>query len=265
MHFAHEVGFPLVAKPVAGAGARNTARLEDQAQLESWLRSYPPSEQQELMLEEFVTGREFSFDTVSIRGRHLLHSITEYFPTPLEVMENPWIQWCVLLRKDLDRPEYAPIFDAGPRALDALGMHTGITHMEWFSRPDASIAISEVAARPPGAQFTSLLSYAYDHDFYRGWAELVCCDRFEVPKRRYAVGAAFLRGQGRGRVQRIHGIEEARRELGDLVVEAKLPRSGQAGASSYEGEGYVILRDEDSAKVEAALARLIRTIRVELG
>ncbi|MCA8968311.1 MAG: ATP-grasp domain-containing protein [Planctomycetes bacterium] len=265
MHFAEQVGFPVVAKPIAGAGARNTARLETVEQLGNWLRSFPPTPKAPLMLEEFVTGREFSFDSASIRGRHLLHSITEYFPTPLEVMENPWIQWCVLLRRELDRPEYAPIFEAGPRALDTLGMHTGLTHMEWFARPDGSIAISEVAARPPGAQFTSLLSYAYDFDFYRGWAELVSCDRFDVPKRRYSVGAAFLRGQGRGKVKKIHGIEEARRDLGDLVVEAKLPKTGQPGASSYEGEGYVILRGEDSTAIEQALARVVRTIRVELA
>lgn len=263
--FASSAGFPLVAKPIAGAGSKNTARLEDAEQLDAWLRSYPPSGDAPLMLEEFVTGREFSFDTMTIRGRHALHSVTEYFPTPLEVMENPWIQWCVLLRREMDRPEYAPILDAGPRALDALGMHTGLTHMEWFRKPDGSIAISEVAARPPGAQFCSLLSYCYDTDFYRAWADAVSRDRFDVPARRFAVGAAFLRGQGRGKVRHVAGIEEAKRELGGLVVEARLPKVGQAQASSYEGEGFVILRHEDSQIVEEALARLVRTIRIELG
>lgn len=263
--FAAETGFPLVAKPIAGAGARNTARLESNEQLRSWLRSYPPNESEPLMLEEFVTGREFSFDSVSIRGRHLMHSVSEYFPTPLEVMENPWIQWCVLLRRELDVPDYAPIFDAGPRALDALGMHTGLTHMEWFQKADGSIAISEIAARPPGAQFCSLLSYCYDFDFYRGWADLVCRDHFEQPERKWAVGAAFLRGQGRGSVKKVHGIQEAKSEFGDLVVEARVPRIGQAQASGYEGEGFVILRDRDSKVVEEALAKLVRTVRVELG
>jgi hypothetical protein len=37
-------------------------------------------------------------------------------PSPLEVMENPWIQWCVLLPRHIDSPEYASIRDVGFRA-----------------------------------------------------------------------------------------------------------------------------------------------------
>ena len=59
---------------------------------------------------------------------------------------------------------------AGHRALAALGMGTGLSHTEWFRRADGSIAISEVGARPPGAQFTTLMSYAHDVDFYRACA-----------------------------------------------------------------------------------------------
>ena len=47
----------------------------------------------------------------------------------------------------------------------------------------------------------------------------------------------FLRGQGRGRVKAIHGLEQAQREIGSLVIETDLPRLGQTPSSSYEGEG----------------------------
>ena len=36
-------------------------------------------------------------------------------------------------------------------ALRALGLETGLTHMEWFRRADGSPIVSEVGARPPGA------------------------------------------------------------------------------------------------------------------
>ena len=38
------------------------------------------------------------------------------------------------------------------RALAALGMGTGLSHMEWFLRKDGSPVVSEVGARPPGAK-----------------------------------------------------------------------------------------------------------------
>ncbi|MCZ6574569.1 MAG: ATP-grasp domain-containing protein [Planctomycetota bacterium] len=262
---AGECGFPLVVKPTAGAGAKNTFRVEKPEDVEAYFRTMPPPPGQPVLFEEFIKGREFSFDSVTLRGEHLFHSISHYHPTPLEVMETKWIQWCVFLPRDVSGPEYDDIRAAGRRALDCLGLQTGLTHLEWFRREDGSIAISEVAARPPGAEITSLLSYAYDLDFYRAWARLMALDEFEPPERRYATGAVYLRGQGEGRVKDISGLEAAQNELGELVVEAKLPGAGQAPASSYEGEGYVILRHPESDVVEKGLRRLLELIRVELG
>jgi hypothetical protein len=263
---AASIGYPLVAKPPSGAGAKSTVRVENPEQLRAHLALCPPSPSEPLLLEEFVRGREFSFDSVSIAGRHVFHSVSAYTPTPLEVVQNPWIQWNVLLPRELDSPDYQSIFSAGPRALDALGMHTGMTHMEWFRRDDGSIAISEVAARPPGAQFTSLLSLAHDADFYVAWARLVTHGQFEIPSRKFAAGAAYLRGQGHGQsVRGVRGLDEVRRELGDLVVEAKLPRAGQSPSGSYEGEGYVLLRHPDTDVVRRALRRVVELVRVDLG
>ena len=120
-------------------------------------------------------------------------------PSPLEVLENDWIQWCVLLPRDISGPEFDPIREAGFAAIEALGLQTGLSHMEWFRLANGSIAISEVGARPPGAQISSLLSYAHDIDFYEAWPRLMVFGEFDPPERRYAAGAAYIRGQGRGR------------------------------------------------------------------
>ena len=74
----------------------------------------------------------------------------------------------------------------------------------------------------------------------------------------------YLRGQGRGRVRAVHGVDELQRRLGHLVVEAKLPEAGQPASTGYEGEGYVIVRDPDTAVVAAALDAIVNGIRVEL-
>jgi biotin carboxylase len=263
--FGASAGYPLVVKPPAGAGARNTFRVGGAEELSSSLASMPPSQHAPVLLEEFIRGEEFSFDTVTLHGQHLFHSISRYSPSPLEVLQSPWIQWCVMLPRRIDGPEFAPIFDAGPRALDALGIFTGVTHMEWFRRPDGRIAISEVAARPPGAQFSSLISYAHDFDLYRAWARLLVFEQFDVPERKFACGAAYLRGQGEGRVIDVEGLDRVQRELGELVIESKLPRAGQAPTGTYEGEGYVIVRHPQTEVVEAALKKLVSTIRVKLG
>jgi biotin carboxylase len=262
--FAEAVRFPLVAKPPAGAGAQATYRLDDMTALRGWLEAIPPRPEAPGLLEEFLVGEEHTFDSVTVGGQTVFSSIADYFPTPLEVLRQPWIQWTVLLPRELDDPRYDGIWEIGPAALQALGVRDAVTHMEWFRRPDDSVAVSEVAARPPGAQISSMLGYVHDVDFYRTWAELVILGTFDVPERRYAAGTAYLRGQGRGHVGAVHGIDELQREIGHLVVEARLPDVGQPAASSYEGEGYVIVRDSDTEVVRDALHRIISRVRVEL-
>ena len=196
--FAEAVGFPLVAKPPAGAGAQATYRLDEPAALQEWLRAIPPRPDAPGLLEEFLVGEEHSFDSVTIGGETVWASIADYMPPPLEVLRNPWMQWVVMLPRDISGPEYDGIWEAGPAALRALGVRDALTHMEWFRRPDGSVAVSEVAARPPGAQLTNMHGYVHDMDMYRSWAELVLLDRFEPRERRYAAGTVYLRGYGQG-------------------------------------------------------------------
>jgi biotin carboxylase len=262
--FAEDVGFPLVAKPPAGAGAQATYRLDDLSALRGWLEAIPPHAEAPGLLEEFLVGDEHTFDSVTVGSETVFSSISDYHPTPLEVLRQPWIQWTVILPREQNDPRYERIWEVGPAALRALGVRDALTHMEWFRRPDGSIAVSEVAARPPGAQISSMLGYVHDVDFYRVWAELVILGTFDPPERRYAAGTAYLRGQGRGRVRAVHGVDELQREIGDLIVEARLPEVGQPASSSYEGEGYVIVRHRDTEVVRDALHRIISRLRIEL-
>ncbi len=263
--FTATIGYPVIVKPPAGAGARGTFRCENESQLRDCLQTLDARQGNPILIEEFIQGREHSFDSVCVHGRMVWSSISHYFPGPLEVVREPWIQWCVIIPRETDAPRYDPIRNYAPAALQALGMVTGLSHMEWFLCDDGSIAISEVGARPPGAQFTSLISWAHDIDLYQAWARLLIHDEFEIPLRKYAAGAAYLRGMGRGRVRHVHGLEEIARRLGEIVVEAKIPQAGQSPAGTYEGEGHIIVRHPETRVVEEALNQIINNVHVELS
>ena len=263
--FAAASGFPLVVKPPAGAGAQQTYRVENMDQLRRALAVQTPSPSKPVLLEEFVRGEEHSFETISIDGQPVWHSLTHYYPTPLHVLENPWIQWCLVLPREIDDAKYDDIRAAGRQTLSTLGMTTGLTHMEWFRRADGSIAISEVAARPPGAQITTLVSRAHDMDFVQAWARVMIYKEFDPPERRYAAGAAFLRGQGQGRVSAIHGWDLVQRELRELITDVKLPETGTEQSTSYEGEGFVLVRHPETKVVEEAVKRIVSLMRIELS
>ena len=74
-----------------------------------------------------------------------------------------------------------------------------------------------------------------------------------------------LRKEGAATVQAITGLDEVRREVGDVIVEVQLPQKGQRPTDSYEGDGYVIVRHPETEVVEAALAKIVRTLRVRLA
>jgi len=103
-------------------------------------------------------------------------------------------------------------------------------------------------------------------DMYRAWARLMILDEFDPPARPFAAGAAFLRAQGTGkRITAVHGVKEAARDVADLAVEVRLPPAGAVPRSTYEGDGWVIVRHPRTDVVESALGKIVRTIRVELG
>ncbi len=262
--FVREVGLPIVLKPPAGMGCKSTWRINSTTELRAALAALHASPERPALAEEFLRGREFSFETITVGGKVMFQSASRYYPAPLEVMETPWVQWVVVLPRVIDGPEYSDARALGVRTIGALGLETGMTHMEWFRREDNSIAIGEIAARPPGANIVRMNSFAHDVDMYRAWARAVVDDAFDGPyERKYAVGCAFLRGGGRGRVIDVRGVDRANERVGSVVVESKIPARGTPKSDSYEGDGYVIVRDPDTEVVKRAMTAIIETIQVE--
>ena len=264
--FAQSVGFPMVLKPPAGMGAKATFRVRDLGELLGALQGMRASAAHPVLGEEMVVGEEGSFDTVTVGGQARIGSISYYRPTPLTVIENPWIQWCCVLPREASGPANDEVRRVGVRTIEVLGLRDGFTHMEWFRRRDGSIVVGEIAQRPPGANITRIIGLAYDVDPYRAWAKAVIEGSIDGTwDRRYAVGCAFLRGMGRGRVRAVTGVAKTQDVVGKWVVEAKLPTLGAPKNDSYEGDGYVIVRDPSTETVEKVLRHVIENVQVHYG
>jgi D-alanine-D-alanine ligase-like ATP-grasp enzyme len=263
IEFESKVGYPMVLKPPAGMGAKATFRVRSREELLGAIHGLGASASHPVLAEEFLQGEEGSCDTLTIGGQPQLISVSHYRPSCLTVLENPWIQWCCVLPRRDEGPGYDDVRRLGVAAVKALGLDAGFTHMEWFRRPDGSLAIGEIAQRPPGAHITRMIGLAFDTDPYRMWARAVIDDTFDGPfERRYAVGCAYLRGIGRGRVASVSGVGETHEAVGRFVVETKLPTPGAPKSDSYEGDGHAIVRDPRTEVVEHALATIIRNLKV---
>ena len=258
---AEKLGYPLIVKPIAGAGSADTYKVDDRAELDKVLVAM--RHVHEASVEEYIDGEEFTFDTVSIGGVPSFVNVAQYLPKPIVARSQEWVSPVIITVRDLEQPKLQPGIELGKNVLKALNMGDGFTHMEWFRKDDGGLAIGEIAARPPGAHIVLANSYAHDIDMYRVWARAVVDDAFDGPfERKYAVGTAFLRGVGRGRVTSVTGVDAANAKVGHLVVKSKLPQRGDPRSDSYEGDGYVMVRHPDTEVVKAALKVIIETIAI---
>lgn len=261
---AEEIGFPMVLKPPAGMGAKATFRVSTLEELLRALGGMRASAHAPVLAEELLRGKERSLETITTGGKPRAWSVSHYEPTCLEVIENAWIQWACVLPRETSAPVYEAAREMGFSAIEALGLDDGMTHMEWFERPDGTLAIGEIAQRPPGANITRMTGLVHDIDAYRAWARAVVDGELDAPwRRKYAVGCAFLRGMGRGRVASVSGVRETHEAVGAWVVEAKLPKLGAAKADSYEGDGYIIVRHESTEAVRKMIKTVIETVKVQ--
>ena len=259
--FVDRVGFPIVLKPPAGAGCKATYRVSHPSALISAFEEIPI---RPVLAEEFLHGVEYSMETFTLAGVPQFVSFSRYYPSPLEVMQNPWIQWVVLFPKELSHPVFERAKKAGFAAIRALGLETAMTHMEWFQRRDGSVAIGEIGARPPGAQITEMTGFIHGFDAHHAWAQLMVQGKFDKKVQRQTAGAiVFLRGRGHGRITSIRGLDQAQKKMGVLVHKVSLPKIGALRSSSYEGDGWVIILHPDTEVVKKAAMELIRTVQIQ--
>ena len=151
MSFIEKVGFPVVAKPPAGSGSRNTFRINNPDQARDWLQWSPPEPDRPTLLEEFVVGDEHAFDCVFVDGRPRWWNISRYHPTPLEVMENPWIQWAVVLApRHIRDPSTPPSGRPGRLPSPRSGCEPAWSTWSGSGGPTARSPSPRLPSRPPG-------------------------------------------------------------------------------------------------------------------
>lgn len=86
---AERIGYPLILKPISGAGSADTYKVTSDAELESALGLM--QHVQVASCEEFITGEEFTFDTVCIGGKPVFMNVAQYLPPPLIARSEEWV------------------------------------------------------------------------------------------------------------------------------------------------------------------------------
>ncbi len=257
---AEEIGYPLIIKPIAGAGSADTYPLHDESDLEQALEltKHVP----EVSVEEFIEGEEFTFDTVCSNGDVLFHNVAWYRPKPLVARLNAWVNSQAIALRDTDVPDIKKGKQLGFDVLRALEFETGFTHMEWFLTPKGEAVFGEIGARAPGARLVHVMNYSADVDLFTGWAEAVCHGRLsQDTRKRYNAAVVFMRAQGQGTVRSYRGLEQILSHYGEHIVNIELTPIGaprRDWKKSVVGDGWVVARHPD-LEVTSEIANRLAT------
>jgi hypothetical protein len=153
----------------------------------------------------------------------------------------------------------------GARVIDALGIDTSATHMEWFFGPKG-LKFSEIGCRPPGVGQWDSYCAAGEFDLYREWAFAVChrtTDR--APSRRFACGIIALRPEQDGHIAGYSGAEAIFARYHESIVGSHFPSPGtptQPVEAGYMANAWLRVRHPDYDALRSILTEIGERVRV---
>lgn len=263
--FAGEMGYPLIVKPPAGAGASGTYRVRDDAELERVIRESGLDRGAEVAIEEFIEGHEGFLDTLTINGKVGHEFITHYYPNVLVAMRERWISPQMVATNRIDASGYDEVKNMARKVIKVLDIGTSATHMEWFFGPKG-LKFSEIGCRPPGVGQWDVYNAANEFDLYFEWAHALRHGNTHTPpSRRYSAGMIALRPERDGTISGYSGVAKIDRKYGECIVAAHLPATGtptQPIEGGYMANAWMRVRHPDYDRLREILGDIGETVRV---
>ncbi len=266
--FVRQVGFPVILKPRDGAGAAGTWKARSGAELEAAIQESGVADGRSIAVEEFIEGHEAFYDTLCIGGEIAHEFITHYYPGVLEAMRHRQVSPQFLTTNRVAAESYDEVRAMGKKVIEALGLGTSATHMEWFFGPKG-LKFSEIGCRPPGVGAWDLYCAANDMDLYREWASAIVHGRtLERPSRRFSAGIVNLRPERDGRILGYDGWDAVQQRYGEWIIDAHLPAPGtptQPVEAGYMANAWIRLRHPDYDTLREMLDTVGKVITVRAG
>lgn len=271
LEFADEVGrWPIVVKPTGGAGSRNVFFAEDRDDLLRGCQEVLDSGDGEVLLEEYVGGREYAVNGIVDRnGDVLLTDVWLYDKRESHGIPNLYYQSITIPTSD---PAFHRLGAYVADVIEALGLRRAPVHAE-VKIDDRGPCLIELGARFAGGNQPLLASTMHGRNLFElaashYLAELPVTTK-EVDYRRYdhlqARIVSGLQEYEIPRVRVIHGVEEVERlpsfhAFGALPrVGSRLPMTRDLATRSWEV--YLIHEDPHTIARDAELTR--RLLRFE--
>ena len=173
---------PVIVKPTDRSGSRAITKVTDFKDLPEAIRNaVEQSFEKRAIVEEYLEGEEYSYETISYHGKHTTLAVTKRYTTGSpHFIETGHVEPSGLSEDMLKKIE--PVMF---RALDALKVTDGASHGEFKITPEGKIRIIEIGSRMGGDCIGSDLVYLSTGYDFMGMVIDVACGKEPVlvPKR----------------------------------------------------------------------------------
>jgi len=263
--FVAKVGYPIILKPRGGAGASGTHRVSSDGELTHAISEIGLGKGLSIALEEFIEGHEGFYDTLTVNGKIHHDFATHYYPNVLEAMRTRSVSPYFITTNRLDAPSYDEVKELGRKVIEALGIETSATHMEWFFGPKG-LKFSEIGCRPPGVGAWDVYCAANDFDLYTDWALAVSEGRTaQRPSRAYSCAMLALRPDQEGQIVAYDGVDEILARFGENIVAHRFPPVGSRTGGvegGYMANAWMRVKHADYDELRKILSTISNTIRI---
>ncbi len=164
--------FPIIVKPTDRSGSRNIMKLESLDGIEKAVsEASATSFEKKAIIEEYLSGNEYSMETITYNGEHHFLAVTKKFTTGApHFIETGHKQPSDLSAEIVEKAKNT-IF----KALDALHVENSAGHSEFRVDNDGNIKIIEIGARMGGDCIGSDLVYlSTGNDFVKMVIDIAC-------------------------------------------------------------------------------------------
>lgn len=184
--YLYGLRLPVIVKPTDRSGSRAITKVTDFKYLSVAIkRAVDQSFEKEAIVEEYIEGEEYSYESISCKGRHTNLAITKKYTTgEPHFIETGHVQPCCFSEDMLYKIHYVM-----KKALDALKITDGASHGEFKITPEGKVRIIEIGSRMGGDCIGSDLVYLSTGYDYMGMVIDTACGkepqfvRKTIPKR----------------------------------------------------------------------------------
>lgn len=139
--------YPVIVKPTDRSGSRAITKVWNQKELDAAVAAATEqSFEKKAIVEEYISGAEYSVETISFEGKHTCLAITKKFTTG----SPHYIEVGHLQPAPLSEEMRVQVEETVFRALDALEIRSGAGHSELRIDKDGKIRIIEIGSRMGG-------------------------------------------------------------------------------------------------------------------